>query len=263
MTKIKHSEKIRAEARYLAQTGLKPQQISAQLNVARSTICYWVSTQYREWHSGYRKNYYEDHKSFILEQGALYRKKNAEKIREQKMVYRRKNASRIAAAKKAAYQRNKAVINQKKKQYYIQNKETVLAQQREYAKRTAADRAVYLKNYQRNNKTRCNENKRRWARHNPDKLKARLALRRARKLQATPPWLSDEQKRVCQAIYKSATDLQRQEGVHYHVDHIQPLVGKAWYSGEYVQVSCGLHVPWNLQAIPAHENLKKSCKLQP
>ncbi len=77
---------------------------------------------------------------------------------------------------------------------------------------------------------------------NPEKWAQRTALRRARKLNATPSWVSLES---LKEIYKNIP-----EGMH--VDHIVPLTH---------ETVCGLHVPWNLQYLSATDNHKKSNKM--
>lgn len=76
----------------------------------------------------------------------------------------------------------------------------------------------------------------------------RQALSRERELRkrfATPKWLTQEQRDQMKLFF-----INRPEG--HHVDHIVPI------SGETVS---GLHVPWNLQYLPAAENIAKRNKL--
>ena len=79
------------------------------------------------------------------------------------------------------------------------------------------------------------------------------AKRRAQRLQATPQWLTDFDHTYIKCLYQLASMRTRESGEAWHVDHIVPLRGK--------NVS-GLHVPWNLQVIPATENLSKSNKFE-
>lgn len=64
------------------------------------------------------------------------------------------------------------------------------------------------------------------------------SLRYARQKDATPPWVSRKELR---RIYENCP-------TGYHVDHIHPI--------KHPQL-CGLHVPWNLQYLPAEDNLRK------
>ena len=87
-----------------------------------------------------------------------------------------------------------------------------------------------------------------WAKNNPSKMAAQASKRRAKLLSATPVWADFS---AIQIEYDLADWCSKATGVKYHVDHIVPLQGKN---------VCGLHVPNNLQVIPAMDNLKKKNK---
>jgi 5-methylcytosine-specific restriction endonuclease McrA len=89
-----------------------------------------------------------------------------------------------------------------------------------------------------------------WRKENPEKHAANHAKRRAAKRNACPPWVDHA---AIEAIYAEAARLTAETGIPHQVDHIIPLMGKN---------VCGLHVPWNLRAIPAIENQRKGNKLE-
>lgn len=94
----------------------------------------------------------------------------------------------------------------------------------------------------------------RYIKYNKDNPEVRAALsakRRANQKSATPDWLTEEHNNQIKEIYKHARECEILTGDKYHVDHIIPLNGE--------KVS-GLHVPWNLQVLPADINITKSNK---
>ena len=102
---------------------------------------------------------------------------------------------------------------------------------------------------QRENKIEVNLSNRKSYYKNWSKRQVNFANRRASKLSATPAWLTGPQIAHIKRTYKLSHLMEDITGTKYHVDHIVPLKGKK---------VCGLHVPWNLQVIPAEDNLKKS-----
>ena len=111
-----------------------------------------------------------------------------------------------------------------------------------------------------------NEAKKKWAEKNKDHINAyamqyakdnraiRCALqqkRSASQKRRTPPWLTEEDFLRIRCYYQVAAMRNKETDTVWHVDHIIPMQGK--------NVS-GLHVPWNLQIIPASENLRKHNK---
>jgi cytochrome c5 len=136
------------------------------------------------------------------------------------------------------------------KKYYAENKDELLKKKkesdsrREYAKRRYQEKKDEIRRKQKEyNKT-----------SRAKALNSRRQSHRARRIkEAQPSWLLPEHIQEMTNLYWLAQDLKAVSGVMYHVDHIVPLRGKN---------VCGLHVPWNLQVLPADVNIRKSNKME-
>lgn len=114
--------------------------------------------------------------------------------------------------------------------YYYANK----------ARAQAATRAWKAANPEADRATR-----RAWAVANAGKRSATQGRRRARQLQATPPWVNHDS---INFVYMQAA------AYDMTVDHIHPL--------QHPRL-CGLHVPWNLQLLTNEENARKGNRTFP
>lgn len=90
--------------------------------------------------------------------------------------------------------------------------------------------------------------------NNRHKVNAKLRKRYASKMQRTPAWLSEDDLWLMEQAYELADIRTKLFGFVWHVDHVIPLQGT---------LVSGLHVPHNLQVVPALENRRKSNRFIP
>ncbi len=108
----------------------------------------------------------------------------------------------------------------------------------------------YHRKYRLQNIEYYRSNSKRWAKANPARIREYNNIRRKGIKQATPIWVD---KKEILKTYEQAIVLELRTGILHEVDHIVPINGRG---------VCGLHVPWNLRAIPMVENRRKSNSLQ-
>jgi len=149
--------------------------------------------------------------------------------------------------------------NSREKKRYLENTEKMKLRARDAYKRTDKEKnrkraLIYHKNRMICPVYRLWQTMRQniWYTKNKAKGVAKTRRRQASQLQATPKWLSSIQNAQLQEVYEISIALSMQTGVKHHVDHIHALQGKNF---------CGLHVPWNLKAIPAFENCSRGNKM--
>jgi len=105
--------------------------------------------------------------------------------------------------------------------------------------------------WRKKNPTKYKENLQNWIKENPDKYKLITtkgnSRRRAAEKNNTPD-LTHNQKLIIETIYLQRIRLEKKLGIQFHVDHVIPIS------------KGGLHIPSNLQVLPAKLNLKKNSK---
>jgi hypothetical protein len=157
---------------------------------------------------------------------------HARKCAENQPKWRAKNADKCKKySEKYAEKHNNAT-----KLWRKVNRDKCAEQQRQWNAANREKRNLYSKE---------------WRQQNSGAMNALKAKRRSDILQRTPVWLSADDKRAIRKVYDFAKLRAKMTGVPHHVDHVVPLRGEC--------VS-GLHVPWNLQVIPAQQNMSKGNK---
>jgi hypothetical protein len=135
-----------------------------------------------------------------------------------------------------------------KKQYSASNRDKILAKQRAYDAAKNEERREYSAKRYIAKKQHIDAANKEYRRLYPHKHAAKEMQRKVAKMYRTPSWLTDDDHWIMEQAYEFAALRTKMLGIPFEVDHIIPLQGK---------LVSGLHVPENLQVIPARANRQK------
>jgi hypothetical protein len=187
------------------------------------------------------------------EKRRAYYQANKEKIKLKVAQYQAANAEKCKQKCRDYYAKHKDRIKEMNTKYYFDNlesrKEVNDKRHKEYRARNPDKVKQSKQAWRESNRDLQNALCKQWRDAHPEKCAAYVRNRQAAKLQRTPPWLTINDLQRIEDFYLEAIRRTQETGTRWHVDHIIPLRGK--------KVS-GLHVPENLQVIPAKDNQRKT-----
>lgn len=185
-----------------------------------------IAASSRRWYEANKERKHAKHQAWLAA--------NPGKSAGYSAAWRARNPGGQSAADKSWYERNRERKLQGDRERRLANLDAYLKRERESYARNKAARSVRGK---------------RWREANRHRVAYHASLRRKAVAERTPGWLTDEDFAAIDRLFYKAARMSQIVGEPYHVDHIVPLRGK---------LVSGLNVPWNLQVLPAIENLKKS-----
>lgn len=148
-----------------------------------------------------------------------------------------------------------ACQNARTKEYYLRNKEkhkkVVADYYHKVTKKKRAENPGHFKEIQQRFRERHPERPRQWAKRWRDENRAQW-LANGKQAWIRRYAMIGGQK-IAAAYSKQIKEIYDRCPEGHHVDHIVPLRGKGVN---------GLHVPWNLQYLPANENRRKGNRLE-
>jgi hypothetical protein len=155
----------------------------------------------------------------------------------------------INAQKRSHYERHRDTLLARKREQYLDKAEEKRAYQRAYAAARPEETKLKSKLFYEKNPNYYKQFRQKY----PEKVNAKEAKRKTAKMNRTPPWLTEDDFWLIEQAYDLAAKRTQMFGFSWHVDHIIPLQGK---------IVSGLHVPLNLQVIPASINTSKQNKFE-